>query len=61
MSGYLWDSYVYLGSKEIVSNEERVMERQLEKSGAVVPKLMSKAFKKTKNYFWITGIQVKNI
>ena len=40
-SGYLWNSFVYLGKEVIMSNEEQEYIKKLGKSGAVGPKLMS--------------------
>ena len=45
-SGYLWNSLVYLGSKGIITEEGRAIERLLGKSGAVAPKLISDLFGK---------------
>ena len=39
LSGYLWNSFVYLGKEAIMSNEEQEYIKKLGKSGAVVPKL----------------------
>ena len=44
-SGYLWNSLVYLGSKGIITEEGRAIERLLGKS-AVAPKLISDLFGK---------------
>ena len=44
--------YFYLGKKAIVSPEEAAVQKELGKSGAVVPKLMSDLYG--------TGIRVKN-
>ena len=57
-SGYLWSSFVYLGSKGIITEDGRAMERLLGKSGAVVPKLMSDVFGKGYKLFvdnWYTS------
>ena len=40
-SGYLWNSFVYLGSKGIITDERTAMEKLLGKSAAVVPNLLS--------------------
>ena len=45
-SEYLWNSFVYLRSKGIITEEVRAMERLLGKSGAVVPKLINDLFGK---------------
>ena len=39
-SGYLWNSFVYLGKNYNPTEDEINYERELDKSGAVVPKLM---------------------
>ena len=41
VSGYFWNSFVYLGKEAITSNEEQEYIKKLGKSGAVVPKLMA--------------------
>ena len=41
LSGYLWNSFVYVGKNANETIEEQAFVKQLEKSGAVVPKLMS--------------------
>ena len=41
---YLWNYFVYLGKETIISQEEQQIVKELEKSGAVVPKLMSKLY-----------------
>ena len=50
VSGYLWNSFVYLG-KEIsypkkanISQEEQAIVKEFGKSGVVVPKLMSELY-----------------
>ena len=46
LSGYLWNSFVYLGKEAIMSNEEQEYIKKLGKSGAVVPKLMADLYGK---------------
>ena len=46
VSGYLWNSFVYLGKEAIMSNEEQEYIKKLGKSGAVVPKLMADLYGK---------------
>ena len=41
LSGYLWNSFVYVGKNANKTFEEQAFAKQLGKSGAVVPKLMS--------------------
>ena len=41
LSGYSWDSFVYLGKEAIMLNEEQEYIKKLGKSGVVVPKLMA--------------------
>ena len=40
-SEYLWNSFVYLGSKGIITEERRARKRLLGKSGTVAPRLLS--------------------
>ena len=40
-SRYLWNSYVYLGKNGINNETNKQLETELDKSGAVVPKLVS--------------------
>ena len=44
VSGYLWNSFVYLGKNYNPAEDEINYERELGKSGAVVPKLMSSLY-----------------
>ena len=44
VSGYLWNSFVYLGKNCNPTEDEINYERELGKSGAVVPKLMSSLY-----------------
>ena len=44
VSGYLWNSFVYLGKNYNPTEDEINYERELGKSGAVVPKLMSSLY-----------------
>ena len=39
--GYLWNSFVYIGKDALETPEEQALAKQLGKSGAVIPKLMS--------------------
>ena len=41
VSGYLWNSFVYLGKETNISQEEQAIVKELGKSGEVVQKLMS--------------------
>ena len=41
VSGYLWNSFVYVGKNANKTLEEQAFVKKLGKSGAVVPKLMS--------------------
>ena len=43
-SGYLWNSFVYLGKEANLSDVDKQLEKDLGKSGAVVPKLISDLF-----------------
>ena len=43
-SGYLWNSYIYLGKNENLTEEEKLWDSHLGKSGAVVPRLMNGLF-----------------
>lgn len=43
-SGYLWNSFVYLGKEANLSDVDKQLEKDLGKSGAVVPKLISNLF-----------------
>ena len=44
LSGYLWNSFVYIGKDPSADNNE--LEKELGKSGAVVPKLMQDLYGK---------------
>ena len=46
VSGYLWNSFVYVGKHTVETNEHKELANNLGKSGAVVPKLMSDLFDK---------------
>ena len=46
VSGYLWNSFVYVGKDAVETNEHKELAKNLGKSGAVVPKLMSDLFDK---------------
>ena len=46
VSGYLWNSFVYLGKETIMSNEEQEYIKKLGKSGEVVPKMMTDLYGK---------------
>ena len=57
-SGYLWNSFVYLGKEANVSPEEAALQKELGKSGAVVPKLMSDLYGKGHHLYvdnWYTS------
>ena len=41
VSGYLWNSFVYVGKNANETLEEQALVKELRKSSAVVPKLMS--------------------
>ena len=41
VSGYLWNSFVYVGKNANETIEEQAFVKQLGKSGTIVPKLMS--------------------
>ena len=41
VSGYLWNSFVYLGKETNISQEEQAIVKELGKSREVVQKLMS--------------------
>ena len=45
-SGYLWNSYVYLGKQNNIPADEADLNKKLGISGAVVPKLMSELYNK---------------
>ena len=44
VSGYLWNSFVYLGKETNISQEEQAIVKEFAKSGVVVPKLMSELY-----------------
>ena len=57
-SEYLWNSFVYLGSKGIITEERRARKRLLGKSGTVAPRLLSDLFGKGYKLFvdnWYTS------
>ena len=56
--GYLWNSFVYLGKEANVSPEEAAFQKELGKSGAVLPKLMSDLYGKGHHLYvnnWYTS------
>ena len=58
VSGYLWNSFVYLGKEANTSPEEAALQKELGKSGAVVPKLMSELYGKGHHLYvdnWYTS------
>ena len=58
VSGYLWNSFVYLGKETNISQEKQAIVRELVKSGAVVPKLMSELYGKGHHLYldnWYTS------
>ena len=60
VSGYLWNSFVYLGKEAIMPNEEQEYIKKLGKSGAVVPKLMADLYGNSITCMLTTGTPVKN-
>ena len=60
VSGYLWNSFVYLGKEANVPAEEAEYVKQLGKSGAVVPKLMSNIYRKVTICTSTIGIPAKS-
>jgi len=41
VTGYLWNSFIYVGKDALETPDEQAFVKQLGKSGAVVPKLMN--------------------
>ena len=63
VSGYLWNSIFYVGKDAIETNEHKELAKNLGKSGAVVPKLMSGLFDKGYHLYidnWYTGEKLLN-
>ena len=62
VSGYLWNSFVYVGKDKVEMNEHKELAKNLGKSGAVVPKLMSDLFDKGYHLYidnWYTSVITK--
>ena len=62
VSGYLWNSIFYVGKDAIETNEHKELAKNLGKSGAVVPKLMSDLFDKGYHSYidnWYTSVITK--
>ena len=58
VSGYLWNGLVYVGKDAVKANEHKELAKNLGKSGAVVPKLMSDLFDKGHHLYndnWYTS------
>ena len=63
VSGYLWNSFVYVGKDAVETNEHKELAKNLGKSGAVVPKLMSDLFDKGYHFCidnWYTSQKLLN-
>ena len=60
VSGYLWNYFVYIGKEAIMSNEEQEYIKKLERSGAVVPKLIADLYGKCITCMLTTGTPVEN-
>ena len=56
VSGYPWNSFVYVGKDAVETNEHKELAKNLDKSGAVAPKLMSDLL----IYISIIGTRAKN-
>ena len=58
VSGYLWNSFVYVGKNANETPEEQAFMKELGRSGAVVPKLMSDLYRNGYNLYvenWYTS------
>ena len=46
VSGYLWNSFVYCEKNSVETPEDAVLEKELDKSGPMIPKLMKDLYGK---------------